>query len=99
MRKSGRFQRRRNNKGRVMIVAVFISLLLVMLGNSYRLQGKYDDYKKRETALQQQIEVEEERTEEIEEFRKYAQTKKYIEEQARDKLGLVYEDEIIFKAE
>ena len=36
---------------------------------------------------------------EIEEFRKYTQTKAYIEEVAKDKLGLVYEGEILFKEE
>ena len=47
----------------------------------------------------EQIAEEEERTKEIEEYAKYTQTKKYIEEVAKDKLGLVYEGEIIFKDE
>ena len=33
------------------------------------------------------------------EYETYTQTKKYIEEVARDKLGLVYEGEILFKDE
>ena len=49
--------------------------------------------------LEEQIEAEEKKSEEIEEYSKYVQTKKYAEEVAKDKLGLVYEDEIIFKAE
>ena len=49
--------------------------------------------------LESQIEAEKEKAEEIEEYGKYVQTKKYAEEVAKDKLGLVYEDEIIFKAE
>ena len=44
------------------------------------------------------IEQEEEREKEIEELRKYVQTKKYAEEVAKERLGLVYEDEILFKA-
>ena len=44
------------------------------------------------------IEQEEKRTEEIEELKKYVQTKKYAEEIAKERLGLVYEDEILFKA-
>ena len=47
----------------------------------------------------EQIVAEEERAKEIEEFEKYTQTKKYVEEVARDKLGLVYEGEILFKDE
>ena len=45
-----------------------------------------------------QLEEEEQRTQEIEELKKYVQTKKYVEEVAKERLGLVYEDEILFKA-
>ena len=41
--------------------------------------------------------VEEVRAEEIEQYRKYTRTKRYVEEVAKDKLGLVYEGEILFK--
>ena len=53
----------------------------------------------KEEALQQEIALEEARTEEIQEYEKYTQTKKFVEEVAKDKLGLVYEGEIIFKDE
>ena len=56
-------------------------------------------YAAREKALQEQIDAENARTEEIEEYRKYTQTKKYVEEVAKDKLGLVNEGEIIYKPE
>ena len=36
---------------------------------------------------------------ELEEYEKYTKTAKYVEEVAKEKLGLVYEDEIIFQAE
>ena len=39
------------------------------------------------------------RSEEIAEYEKYTHTKKYIEEVAKDKLGLIHEDEIIFREE
>ena len=42
---------------------------------------------------------EEKRAEEIEEYGKYTKTKKYAEEIAKEKLGLVNEDEIVFKEE
>ena len=40
-----------------------------------------------------------ERAEEIEALEAYTKTKKYVEDVAKDKLGLVYEDEVIFKAD
>ena len=52
-----------------------------------------------EQSLKEQIEAEKERSEEIAEYEKYTQTKKYIEDIAKEKLGLVYEGEIIFKDE
>ena len=36
---------------------------------------------------------------ELEEYEKYTQTQKYVEDVAKEKLGLVYEDEIVFKEE
>ena len=44
-----------------------------------------------------QIAEEEARTEELKELETYTKTKKYAEEVAKDKLGLVYENEIIFQ--
>ena len=60
---------------------------------------KLASYKEKEQLLTEQIEQEKLRKEEIEEFKKYTETKKYIEETAREKLGLVYEYEIIIQTE
>jgi len=49
--------------------------------------------------LQDKIESEEKRAEELKEFEVYTHTQKYAEEVAKDVLGYVYEDEIIFKPE
>ena len=49
--------------------------------------------------LNEAIEKEEDEAKEIQKKKAYVQTKKFIEEMAREKLGLVYKDEIIFKAE
>jgi len=49
--------------------------------------------------LENQIEDEEQRTKDLEELEKYMKTKKYIEEVAKEKLGLVYPDEILIQPE
>ncbi|NLK29222.1 MAG: septum formation initiator, partial [Clostridiales bacterium] len=49
--------------------------------------------------LELQIKEQEERAKEIKNLEAYVQTKRYIEDVAREKLGLVYEDEIILKPE
>ena len=49
--------------------------------------------------LQNKIDAEEDRTQDLADLEAYMQTDEYAEQVAKDKLGLVYEDEIIFKPE
>lgn len=49
--------------------------------------------------LQNKIDAEEAHTQDIADLEAYMQTDEYAEQVAKDKLGLVYEDEIIFKPE
>lgn len=94
------YRKRHQNRFSMFLVSVVVILILVAVSvRSMELQEKLDTYTARQEELEKQIEAEEQRTEEIEEYRKYTQTKKYAEEVAKDKLGLVYEDEILFKQE
>ncbi len=79
----------------VVVCMLFVVLMIGRIG----LKEKQAAYIKREEALQAQIEEEEKRVEELVEYEKYTKTAKYVEEVAKEKLGLVYEDEIIFQAE
>ena len=81
------------------MLTVLMLLMLVVSYNSRQLEEKLASYQERERQLTEQLEAEKARSEEIEEFKKYTKTKKYIEETAREKLGLVYEDEILIKTE
>ena len=92
-------KRRQNRFGMFLVSLVVIMLMIVVAVKSQELMEKRTEYQKREAELEQQIEAEKERAEEIKELEKYTQTKKYIEDVAKDKLGLVYEGEIIFKDE
>lgn len=92
-------KRRQNRFGMFLTGVVVLMLVVVVAVRSSDLKQKQAVYAEREAVLEKQIEEEKARTEEIEEYRKYTQTKKYVEEVAKDKLGLVYEGEIIFKEE
>lgn len=92
-------KKRQNKAGMILVTIVVLMMLVVVAVKSVELRGKQEAYALREAALREEIEAEKERTEEIEEYGKYTQTKKYVEELAKDKLGLVYEGEIIFKDE
>lgn len=81
----------------LLVTTVVLMMLIVVTVKSIELRDKRASYAIREEALMQEIEAEEARAEELEEYEKYTQTKKYVEEVAKEKLGLVYEGEIIFK--
>lgn len=99
-RRKAAYRKRHQNRFSMFLVSVVVLLILIAVSvRSVELQEKLDTYTARQEQLEKQIEAEEQRAEEIEEYRKYTQTKKYAEEVAKDKLGLVYEDEILFKQE
>lgn len=86
-----------NTYGMIMATVAVALLLVVVLVRSFGLVQKRDQYQSRIDALQTQIEKEQQRSEEIAEFETYTTTRKYIEQIAKEKLGLVYPGEIIFK--
>ena len=92
--------KKRKGKGRnagtisiVFIVLVFIAVMSIQI---YKLKEKDALLADREQNLQEQLEDESQRTDEIEELNLYTKTIEYIKEMAH-KLGIVSENEIIFK--
>ncbi len=94
-----RYKRRRleNRAGIVWASIVVLILVTVVSIKSIGLMQKAREYQAKEAALTEQIEYETQRSEEIAEFERYTETRKYIEDTAKEKLGLVYPGEIIFK--
>lgn len=78
--------------------AVIILLTAVVSVSGMTLHAKEKAYKAQETELKQQIEEEKKRTKEIDKLETYVGTDTYVEDMAREKLGMVYKDETIFKA-
>ena len=79
-------KRRSKHKGSMKIITLIVLVLC----------GVFGVFTWQEN-LQQQIDDEEENQKAIEEQAEYQKTDAYIEDLAREKLGLVHEDEIIFK--
>ena len=80
------------------ILLIVMAVFCVTAVGSLQLKQKNQTYQNREAALEKQIADETERSKEIEDLETYTKTKKYVEDVAKEKLGLVYEDEILFKA-
>ena len=92
-------KKRQNGFSVALVIMVIVMLMIVITYGRIELQTRQEEYTLREQQLQEQIEAEVQRSEEIEEYRKYTKTQKYVEEVAKEKLGLVNENEIIFKSE
>ena len=91
-------KRRRKNRTGAGIITLLVLILFTII--SYRRIGLADEIKKDQTQLARlddQIQEQKDRADDIENMSKYSKTKEYIEDIARKKLGLVYKDEIIFK--
>lgn len=86
-----------NRFSMVLVSMVVLMIVLVVAIKSVELNKKRDELLTKEQQLTEQYESEQKRTESIEEFRTYTQTKRYAEEVAKDKLGLVYDGEVLFK--
>lgn len=92
------YRKRQQNRFSMFLVTLVVVMILVLVGvRSIELRSKIDAKTAEVEQLDAQIEAEKERMAEIEALGKEVQTKGYIEDVAREKLGLVYEDEILFK--
>ena len=90
-------RRRKNSTGALSVMVIVIAFLMVMTIQIGRLKEKDAAYAAQEKELQQQYGGEQARAEKIDETAAYMKSNEYIEDVAKSKLGLAYENEIIFK--
>ena len=99
--------KKRKNKKRIAKnywgMGAIACVVLILLGGltvqSRNLQARIEVYDARAAALEDSIADEKERTKEIDDQKEYMQTDEYVAEVARDKLGLVKSNEIVFEEE
>ena len=82
-----------------LIAAVIVVLGVTLSFASISLHAKNKEYMAQEAELEAQIKAESNRAEEIDELEEYVGTDEYVEDVAKEKLGLVYPNEILFEAE
>ena len=91
-------KKKRKNGLKIIAVAVLV-LFAVITYSSVELQAEKRALEKQKQELEDKLQTEQERSEELEDKKAYMQTVRYIEEVARKVLGLVYPDETILRPE
>ena len=91
---------RRSSKKRgatLSVAVIVVAFLIVMIFQIVQLKNKETAYAQQTAELNKQLKEETERTDEINALADYMQSDQYIEDMAKSKLGLAYDNEIIFK--
>lgn len=97
-RRKIKYQKKAQNRfSMALATTVMIAIVAGVLVKGFELRTQLQEYEKTKASLQEQIDAEESRTQELEEYSKYTQTDEYVEKVAREKLGLVKKGEIIFR--
>ena len=98
MARRAAYQTKYHNKTSIYIVLftmIIFAAVLFVICNS--LNEKKQKLQTEEAQYQEFLEKEKQETLDLQELEKGTQTKKYYEQIAKERLGMVYEDEIIFK--
>lgn len=91
--------KRRTNRIKFLVGGfLLLSVCSVAAYVSYQAKNEQSYYESHMKDLDKKIKEEKKRTKEIEEYKDYVTTDQYVEEVARDKLGLVYDDEVLLKS-
>ena len=88
-------KRRAKRRGGTLSVSIIVIAFLVVM--VVQLKQKESTYAAQKAELEKQYTKESERADEIESMQQYMQSDQYIEDMAKSKLGLAYDNEIIFK--
>lgn len=90
----------KSNKHNLKLITVVVLVLFgVLTYKSIALKQQVAAYEKTMDKYEKDIKDLKQDRKDIEELRDYVETDSYVEEMAREKLGLVYKDEVIFEAD
>ena len=93
-------RKKRNLQNRIAMLSitfVVAILFIAMMTKSISVEKQLSQYQQKLEKLDNKMTEETERTKEIDDLKEYMGTDEYAEEVARDKLGLVKDNEIVFK--
>ena len=97
-RRGKRYRVSRENRAAMFLITFVVCLLfVVLLLEGHHLNERIDANELHRQQLQDEIAGEEARTESIAALREYMHSDEYIRQAAKDRLGLVESDEVVFK--
>jgi len=81
-------------------IAIIVSLLLIVMSyQCVKLYNKNQDYIAKEEQLRQELEAETARHDELENYEQNLDSDEYTEKEAHTKLGMLYENETVYREE
>ena len=96
----GRYRKQKkkeNRMGKLCVSGIVFMFLIVMSIQIVKLYKEDQTYIAKEKELNEQLEDATEEQQQLADYEQYTQSQQYIEEVAKSKLGLVYNNEIVFK--
>lgn len=97
---TGKVTRKKRSRAGLRLIALMTLIICgVLIYAKLGVQKKYNEQLARQEDLLSQIDEAKEENKELQEYTLYMKTKKYVEDMARDILGLVYPDEIVIQPE
>ena len=91
--------RKKHTSSMIIVSCAVLVLCVVLLFGSYELKSRMSEKNAVIANLQEQIDQQIQESEQLLRESEYVKTEEYIEQIAREKLGLVKKNEIIFKKE
>ena len=84
-----------NRAGRMCITCIVFVFAIVMSTQIIKVYQK--EYIAKQADLEQQLSAEQDRQKELEAYETYTKSQQYVEDVAKSKLGLLYDNEVVFK--
>lgn len=97
MGRYGKRKKKENRMGKLCVSGIVFMFLIVMSIQIVKLYKEDQTYIAKEKELNEQLEDATEEQQQLADYEQYTQSQQYIEEVAKSKLGLVYNNEIVFK--
>lgn len=90
-------RKRKSSAGRVYIAVIMVFLVVVLAVQVAGFKTKKNEYIRQEQALAAELVSLSNKADDLALYEQYVQTNRYKEDMAKSKLGLIYENEIIFR--